>query len=197
MAKNLDIAPTSDNDAKNSWCYNETPANCEKYGRLYDWATAMALPEECNTTLSENDPDCAIDSDGKHQGLCPEGYHIPTIEDWSVLLKYVDTENNGVGDNAIPYYSQTADKYLKAESGWNNCGSKCLDTYGFSALPGGNRIGLSFGDAGNYGYWWGSNEHNSNGAQAHYRNMENVHDGVHWSLAYKSYGISVRCVKDN
>ncbi len=39
MAENLNIAPSSGG----SWCYGDTIANCDTYGRLYDWETAKAV----------------------------------------------------------------------------------------------------------------------------------------------------------
>jgi hypothetical protein len=42
MAENLNY------DAKGSKCYDNNPENCDKYGRLYDWATAMALSSAWN-----------------------------------------------------------------------------------------------------------------------------------------------------
>ncbi|MDR0515741.1 MAG: hypothetical protein LBH25_01700 [Fibromonadaceae bacterium] len=75
MSQNLNV------DAAGSVCYDNDPVNCSKYGRLYDWATAMKLPAKCNETLSTEDPDCAIQS--KHKGICPSGQHIPSIEELS------------------------------------------------------------------------------------------------------------------
>ena len=46
-----------------SECYERRDANCEKYGRLYDWATAMTV--------------------------CPSGWHLPSDEDWDKLMNAV------------------------------------------------------------------------------------------------------------
>jgi uncharacterized protein (TIGR02145 family) len=54
MAENLDYS------ANGSVCYNNSQINCNKYGRLYDWATAM--------------------------DVCPEGWHLPSDDEWSVLI---------------------------------------------------------------------------------------------------------------
>jgi hypothetical protein len=73
MSQNLNTSATG------SVCYDNSPANCDKYGKLYDWATAMALPAKCNTTLSTDDPDCEIRNN--HRGICPSGQHIPSKEE--------------------------------------------------------------------------------------------------------------------
>jgi len=65
MAENLNY------NASGSKCYDNKPANCEKYGRLYDWETAMKA--------------------------CPKGWHLPSDKDWNVLMKFVNpscSDNN-------------------------------------------------------------------------------------------------------
>jgi len=47
----------------NSWCPEKDKANCEKYGRLYDWNSAMTA--------------------------CPKGYHLPTDDEWAKLIAAV------------------------------------------------------------------------------------------------------------
>ena len=57
MAENLNI------DLPDSKCYNNDPANCTKYGRLYNWETAMKA--------------------------CPSGWHLPSQAEWEVLTEAV------------------------------------------------------------------------------------------------------------
>ena len=57
FAENLNYA------AEGSVCYDNKNANCAKYGRLYDWNTAMKA--------------------------CPAGTHLPTMEEWDILEDYV------------------------------------------------------------------------------------------------------------
>jgi len=56
MAENLNYQPKSGN----SWCYDNDNANCAKYGRLYDWNTAISV--------------------------CPAGWHLPTRGEWDYLV---------------------------------------------------------------------------------------------------------------
>jgi uncharacterized protein (TIGR02145 family) len=60
MAENLNYA------ASGSKCYDNNPANCKKYGRLYDWNTAMKA--------------------------CPYGWHLPSRAEWDMLMAAVDGE---------------------------------------------------------------------------------------------------------
>jgi uncharacterized protein (TIGR02145 family) len=185
----------------NSWCYNNQESNCEIYGRLYDWAAAMDLPSECNETV------CAELVKNPHQGLCPDGFHIPTNEDWDELLMFVDEDTDGNGYVLDTYYdSFTAAYYLKATSSWT--GSPILDQisvngidkYGFSAVASGtcgyvpdNK--LLFQSVGTITEFRTSNEKDYESAYA--RRFANRADEVIWGTPYKKLGEAVRCVKDN
>jgi uncharacterized protein (TIGR02145 family) len=177
---------------------SEVQANCVKYGRLYDWATAMALPSSCN-----HPPSCVSQIKSKHKGICPNGWHIPNSADWDTLLKYVDGIHGGNGKDesrsaGTLYTSYTAGKYLKAASGWNP--SNGTDAHGFAALPGGggHPDGYFF-----YGgimtLWWSTLElsTNDNGSSDAYRRYM----GYDAEYAYFGNGdkdrlLSVRCLQD-
>ncbi len=181
--------------ASGSKCYDNDPANCTKYGRLYDWATAMALPSKCNTILSTSDAACAIRT--PHQGICPSGWHIPTNAEWDALFRSAD----GTSGTSSPYDSPTAGKHLKAKEGWNNCGPSgsgkdylCEDTFGFSALPGGYGSSFGFGGVGNGGDWWSALEGSAN--LAYVRDMNYNDDGSISGYILKGNLQSVRCLQD-
>jgi uncharacterized protein (TIGR02145 family) len=175
MAENLNY------NVAGSKCYNNDPANCAKYGRLYDWSTAMALPS-CNNSV------CSSRIQPKHKGICPSGWHIPSDAEWDVLM-------TAVGG------SSTAGIKLKAKSGWNNTktgsSGNGTDEFRFSTLPGG--LGLSsssFNNVGYFGFWWSAAERGSNGAGAYSRLMGYDGSAVSRYLNSKSDLVSVRCVQD-
>ncbi len=60
MAENLNY------EAKGSKCYENNSANCAKYGRLYNWETAMKV--------------------------CPSGWHLPSNDEWGVLVSAIGGE---------------------------------------------------------------------------------------------------------
>jgi uncharacterized protein (TIGR02145 family) len=62
MAENLNI------ETGNSKCYGDDPANCKKYGRLYDWETATKV--------------------------CPSGWHLPSKAEWDKLIEVAGGEGN-------------------------------------------------------------------------------------------------------
>jgi uncharacterized protein (TIGR02145 family) len=162
-----------------SKCYNHQDFNCDKYGRLYDWATAMALDASCNSTS------CASQINAKHRGICPDGWHIPSNAEWDVLFNFIGG-------------SSTAGKYLKTTTGWNTSWDyvkvKGQDTYGFAALPGGRSLGGNFYDVGDYGYWWSSYEEGSSGAYGW--RMYYDREFAYWYNFGKSSLSSVRCIQD-
>jgi len=167
----------------------DSGGRCGTYGRLYNWATAMNLAATCNES------ECAEQIGAKHKGICPSGWHIPSNEDWDKLYRFAD----GTTGTSSPYDSPTAGKHLKAQIGWNGCspsGSSnvCINTYGFSALPGGLGYGTSFGDAGDYGHWWSSSEVRSNSAYLRY--MYHSSEPASSASSNKMYLFSVRCVQD-
>jgi uncharacterized protein (TIGR02145 family) len=189
MAENLNF------NAESSRCYGDNTGGdsqniCGTYGRLYNWATAMALPSSCNSST------CSDDIQTKHRGVCPSGWHIPSNAEWDQLFHFADGTDT---DNTLtkPYDSPTAGKYLKAASGWNSGTSNGngKDTYGFTALPGGNgKSGSNFNNVGNNGHWWSSNESSSN--NAHRKNIHYYMDYAYGSNGDKDFLFSVRCVQD-
>jgi uncharacterized protein (TIGR02145 family) len=101
------------------------------------------LPANCNTDA------CSLQIQAKHQGICPENWHIPSNEEWATLEDYVGS---------------TGGTKLKAASGWDTPSYMPAgkDIYGFAALPGGSGslsgFNYSFFSIGNGGYWLSSTE---------------------------------------
>lgn len=187
-----------------SWCYNNDPSNCTKYGRLYTWSAAM----DSVGMWSTNGKGCGIGGDGVEadcsltypvRGICPEGWHLPTQDEWENLV-------SAVGDSAA--------MRLMSASGWSD-GGNGTDDYGFSAFPAGLRedSGVYY-DEGNYAMFWSSTETiNDYGdsecileydydickesANIMLLNNSNLHH--YWGVSYgvKATANSVRCVKDN
>ena len=180
MAENFDYV------VEGSKCFGNNPAECNAYGSLYDWATAMALPSSCNSSS------CASQIQSPHRGICPSGWHIPSRDDWNKLSSYVQS-NSGC--------SSCDARLLKAASGWSNkddgSSGNGTDQYGFSALPGGDGYSDgSLSNVGHYGYWWSANEYESISNLAYLRYMYYNYDSAYWGIYFKSNLFSVRCVQD-
>jgi len=159
-----------------SKCYDNKPDNCDKYGRLYDWSTAMGISSSYNNHYYNTS------SSIKYRGVCPSGWHIPGDAEWTALTNFVGTN---------------AGTKLKATSGWYSCSGvpSGSDTYGFAALPGGfGGSGGSFGTDFTSGYWWSATEYRADSAYS--RRMSCNYEAVGRYYYYKSFLRSVRCLQD-
>ena len=164
MAQNLNV------QTEESWCYDDNPANCEKYGRLYTWSAA--------------------------KNACPEGWHLPSKEEFEVLINWVGGE-------------KIAGRKLKSRSGWGSSDSdNGTDDLGFSVLPAGAK-GYNGGDyccEGHYASFWNYTERNDSNDplmrfsyakdHAYIMRFFNDKDLAYQTYDYKGWGYSVRCVKD-
>jgi uncharacterized protein (TIGR02145 family) len=161
---------------------DEIQANCTKYSRLYNWATAMALPCNCNATS------CASQIGEERRGICPSGWHIPSAAEWSTLMQYLNP-------NCTPASScNDVATLLKVTSGWESNGNGS-DEFGFSALPGGAGIANSnFADVRRSGFWWSTME--GDASHAYIRRILYNRPYAYWDNYDKDNFYSVRCVKD-
>lgn len=151
-----------------AWCYyNFDSTNSKIYGKLYNW-------------YAVNDP----------RGLSPEGWKVPSDEDWTTLINYLN-------EGKIPAIAGTV---LKNNSGWKKWDSTRLDngngtnSTGFSALPGGRIGDKHCAFQGTNGWWWSSTEVDIISAISF--EMFSGWVGVERdaSLSFKGYGLSVRCI---
>ena len=159
----------------------------KKYGRLYTWAAAIDSVKLA--TDVDNPLDCGYDKtcglSGKVQGVCPEGWHLPSYDEWNTLFTAVGGQS-------------TAGKVLKSQTGWTAYdGITNEDAFGFSALPAGFKYSIGVGDydhEGFYAHFWSSTEYGSDYAYG----MVLYYNGGNANLGdYDKYvGFSVRCVKD-
>jgi uncharacterized protein (TIGR02145 family) len=107
MAENLNFEI---NDQVDSWCYNNNSSLCDQFGRLYKWTIAMS-------------------DQGNGNDICPNGWHVPTLDEWSALKTFVGTD----GGNKL---KSTNSIYFNGEG---------TDTYGFNGL--GSGFYSSFSDS--------------------------------------------------
>jgi len=170
MAENLNY------NASGSKCYDNNSANCNKYGRLYNWSTAMGDANSSGTIPSGV------------QGVCPVGWHLPSDAEWQILVDYAGSNNITGGGSDI------AGTKLKSSTGWNG-----TDDFGFSALPGGLGNSSGFHYAGRYGNWWSATENDAlNASYAwHWFMYYNSEDAYRSSGVLKSVLYSIRCVQDD
>ncbi|MBN1338159.1 MAG: hypothetical protein JXA03_02485 [Bacteroidales bacterium] len=187
MAANLNIGARingvqqqADNGIIEKYCYNNSDANCDVYGGLYQWNEIM------NYVITQG-----------VQGICPPngGWHVPTDAEWCMLEQFVD---NTIACDITGWRGVDGGGKLK-ETGfthWTNPNAGSSDLVGFTALPGGGRNYLSgsFNYMASNGYWWSSTE---SGDSAVYRTLGFSLAQAARDARNKNYGYSVRCVRDN
>ena len=184
MAENLNYAylqPTETMDSS-SFCYKDNASNCDKFGRLYLWS---AIIDSTRLATDANNPkDCGFQKEcdlGKIQGICPDGWHIPTNDEFKTLMA-------AVGGDSI------ACKMLKSTSGWSNYGSG-TDPFGFTALPGNIRFNDgTFNYENEYAQFWSTHEFSKLYGNTLYLFTNNKNAYI--SVTQKNYAVSLRCIKD-
>lgn len=176
MDRNLDVSTYRNGDAipqvtdplqwaalrTGAWCYyNNDPTNGAIYGKLYNW-------------YAVNDP----------RGLAPQGWHIPTDAEWTVLT------------DCLGELSLAGGKMKEiGTSHWESPNTDASNSSGFTGLPGGLRDdGGNFGGIGRDGYWWSLTESSTNFAWTRF--LFSAVAIIGFGGGYKPDGISVRCLKD-
>ncbi len=175
LAQNLNYG------SDDSKCYDDDPANCEIYGRLYNWEASKTA--------------------------CPAGWHLGSDQEWSTFIKYLDPNAETQADSSVVEESIWAGGMLKAtgnlrdETGlWNYPNVGATNSSKFSAVP----AGVCYDDGscdvmGRHAIYWTSTENASSkvwfrvldyGLKSIYRAEEGQ-----WGME-RGTGLSVRCLKD-
>jgi uncharacterized protein (TIGR02145 family) len=152
-----------------AWCYYDNdPENGKKYGKLYNW-------------YSVNDS----------RGLAPEGFHVPTDQEWAILKEFLGKNSPGYKMKSVVGWNSWDDGYGELRNGNGDNSS------GFNGLPGGYRnFDGSFYNVRNDAFFWSAAEYVNYSAWI--RNLSNYNGIVIRGnyFRFKSVGASVRCLRD-
>ena len=140
--------------------YNHDTVNDSMYGKLYNWY--------------------AVDDS---LGICPEGWHVPSDDEWSELIDTV-----GGDKNAGCTMKETGTSH------WESPNTCATNKSGFTGLPGGYRDPSGFVNLGRHGAWWSTAENNAE--RGWFRTLNYNNSNVYRLFQSKTNGISVRCVRD-
>lgn len=165
--------------------YDSASALNQVFGTLYSWAEATG--GVAGSGLAKGP-----------KGVCPQGWSIPTREDWENLGSTIsgapvsfDGNWVGIGDKAA------ANASLNKKSLWkyspNNLKS---NTFGWNAIPGGNSSNYfkSFANLNLFGFWWSASEKDINNGEYRFIHFDSA--DFPYNYAGKSFfTASVRCVK--
>jgi uncharacterized protein (TIGR02145 family) len=177
VTEQTDWGLLSPNSIAYCW-YNNNIANKDLYGSLYTWTAAT------KGVASNSTP-------GKVQGVCPTGWHLPSMPEWELLVEYLGGENA-----AANKMKESGDLHWKIppnSSGFSP--NVSTNESGFTALPGGYRDGRGvFSTSGIEGYWWSSFHETYRQINASMFTIENR--GIRYNSQEKIFGCSVRCLRD-
>jgi|GEM_PF-1580057 len=160
-------------------CYNNdnTPANCDAYGRAYTFAEAIA--GETPTATSGTSPDV--------HGICPSNWHLPSSTEWNTLLTFVGGNSSqklrasglvidGVPGTDLYDFNWKPSAFLSAGSGnW---------------IDGLAMLWSSTHEGNTYAYLMPASPYNAPSSEVAVYNGYNL-----WTGYLDAWGI--RCVKDN
>lgn len=159
VGERIQLGAMTDNGILEKYCYDNDTTNCERYGGLYQWDEAMQYFTEEGA-----------------QGICPNGWHIPTISELQILSDAV------IGDaNSLKAIGEGA-----GEGAGTN-------TSGFTGLLAG-AAGNIFANLNIHANFWSSTE--ADNSITNFLGFNNNTSSSSFLTWEKSIGFSVRCLKD-
>ncbi|MFM7106891.1 MAG: fibrobacter succinogenes major paralogous domain-containing protein, partial [Flavobacteriales bacterium] len=162
-----------------AYCYyQDDPANACPYGKLYNWFTCV-----------------------DERGLCPTGWHVPSDDEWSIMINYLDPTADGGNNsnNEVGIAMKSAGTIEGGDGYWYTYASdpsvEGTNSRGFSGLPGGFRsTNGDYYNMGSNGGWWSCTQLVSDDAWS--RNLYYDYAYVYRGNSDTRYGWRVRCLRD-
>lgn len=141
------------------------------YGALYSYSAAIADNWARDNTAN--------------QGICPDGWHLPTDVEWTTLTTFLGGTSVAGGKMKEP-----------GTTHWDSPNTGANNSSGFTALPSGFRLenNGTYTNIGSIAHWWSSTEFSASNAHDLFL-FSNFAGAFHQNFK-KSYGFCVRCIKD-
>ncbi|MFH0758569.1 MAG: FISUMP domain-containing protein [Bacteroidota bacterium] len=184
MAQNLDIGTmingdlnASDDGIIQKYCYQNNQSYCDQYGALYSWEEMMQY------NFGEGS-----------QGVCPDGWHIPSDGEWKVLEMTLGMTRTEAEKEDWRGTDQGGKLKATGLEFWNDPNEGATNESGFTALPAGsmNNLGV-FNGKGVFTVFWTSSREDPS---PWFRYMTAEQAEINRQLSDPDEGASVRCVKD-
>ena len=156
-------------------CYDDNLANCDTYGRMYQWGEAN------HDSTSTNNPSGI-------QGVCLAGWHMPSENEWGELIDYL-------GGRLVAGGKMKSTNLL-----WSQPNEGATNSSGFSAFPGGYMDSslvtgaLDYKGIGSTAIFWSSTEEDD--LESYRRSLRYDWNEVAVGSISRIRWMSVRCVKD-
>lgn len=181
---NVSTAYYADASDKSKWSTTEYAGNLTdeqvaKLGFLYNWAAAVGV---------EDGYTCTTSFTGNRQGICPNGWHLPSQAEWSTLADFIDGDDGNIN----------AGKKLRTKTGWyvNEWSVQGEDAYGFAALPSGQAAGSTIYEVGKATYFWSAAPSPHSSLEAFERSLFHYSQSFSENAFNKNLGLSVRCIRN-
>jgi uncharacterized protein (TIGR02145 family) len=158
-----------------AWCYyNNDSNNGGIYGKLYNWYAIAGI--------HDNNPDTP------NKVFAPEGYHVPTKEEWAILIENLGGTNDAGG------------KLKSTSSYWSSPNTGATNESLFSALPAGIAHNFSFSSQflylNNQAWFWSQTEESTTNAWFTFL-LYNSSSAFQEAYDYqKLFGFSVRFISN-
>jgi uncharacterized protein (TIGR02145 family) len=160
MAENLNFGSYLVNDSSTSlyqngtqkFCYDNDLLKCDSDGGLYQWHTTMGFIMECSDKSTDEYFYCNQQVKTKdHQGICPNGWHIPDSKEWGQLGAHL-------GEFFITSYEGAGKKMKATNTGftnWDDSTKNDGNSSSFSGRPAGRlHENGGFGNYGQFAFFW-------------------------------------------
>jgi len=153
-------------------CKANDPNYCSTYGGQYSWGEATNYPD--------------WDKSEGVQGICPDGFHIPTLTDFNTL-------GAALGGNAV------AGGAMK-ETGtthWSSPNNGATNSSNFTALPGGYADNENFYQYSTDAFYWTSTHDSVDPiGEAYYRTIWSGNTVLGGYSGTKSSSMTIRCIQN-
>ncbi len=161
-----------------SWCYNDEVQNCERYGRLYTFEIAMAGNSEEGS-----------------RGICPEGWRVPSDEDFKELERELGMTRIESNDSQWRGEDLKIGDVMKVSSSCTQAGESFCGSSKFNVFLGGSRSTAgAFRYVGTHAFFWTSTV---SVGEAWRRLFSLDNPGVLRDKANLENGFYIRCIKNN
>lgn len=164
-----------------AYCYynDDSAAYAPVYGALYTWAAAMN-----GASGTDNVPSGV-------QGICPDGWHLPSDAEWHILVQFLDPA--ATLDVTESYIAGGKLKEAGTDHWVTNTGGS--NESGFTGLPSGRRMETGVSTQLTYNaMWWSTTLSGSNALD---RTLYYSYERIDRGAAYRNVGYAVRCVSDS
>jgi uncharacterized protein (TIGR02145 family) len=174
------------------YCPNLDKNNVPTYGYLYNWVAVMGGSASSNSVPSNV------------QGICPDGWHVPSYDEFIIMLDYVASKPQYQCDGN----PQKTAKALASTTGWDYGGAKSKyspgdnsqdnNATGFNAMPAGTGTGTESAWFGHDAWFWTTTGSDKGRGATSIRisyGSPTISRGNFYNGYFKENQFSVRCVR--